>query len=258
VRVEGSAAVVTGGASGLGAATVRSLVAAGASVVIADLQSDRGRALAGETGATFVRADVTSADDRGAALEHARALAPLRMLVTCAGIGAGRRTIGRDGALESAHPLDLFRRVIEVNLIGTFNAIRLAASVMSTTEPLPDGERGAVVTTASIAAFDGQIGQAAYGASKGAVVGMTLPIARDLAVVGIRVNTIAPGLVDTPIYGSGEGAEALKTRLSADLLFPPRFGRAEEFAAMALSCLTNTYLNGATIRLDGGARLGPA
>jgi NAD(P)-dependent dehydrogenase (short-subunit alcohol dehydrogenase family) len=235
VRVEGSAAVVTGGASGLGAATVRSLVAAGASVVIADLQSDRGRALAGETGATFVRADVTSADDMGAALEHASALAPLRMLVTCAGIGAGRRTIGRDGALESAHPLDLFRRVIEVNLIGTFNAIRLAASVMSTTEPLPDGERGAVVTTASIAAFDGQIGQAAYGASKGAVVGMTLPI-----------------------YGSGEGAEALKTRLSADLLFPPRFGRAEEFAAMALSCLTNTYLNGATIRLDGGARLGPA
>lgn len=258
VQVQGSAAVVTGGASGLGEATVRALAAAGARVVIADLQEERGLALAAQTGASFVRTDVTDHYDVAAAVDHAGGLAPLRMLVNCAGIGVGRRTVGRDGRYESAHPLDLFQKVLAVNLVGTFNCIRLATSAMSRLDPLPDGERGAVVSTASIAAWDGQVGQAAYSASKGGIVAMTLPIARDLAVVGIRVNTIAPGLVDTPIYGSGEPAEQFRARLSGDLLFPARFGRPGEFAEMVLACLTNTYLNGATIRLDGGTRLGPA
>src|ERR1700678_4092790 len=184
-------------------------------------------------------------------------MAPLKSLVNCAGIGWAARTIGRDGSYGSAHNLDAFSRVISVNLIGTFNCVRLAATAMSQTEAMTDGERGAIVNTASVAAFDGQIGQAAYSASKGGLVGMTLPIARDLAVVGIRVNTIAPGLIDTPIYGSGEASEAFKEKLKRDVVFPERLGRPDESARLALELITNDYMNGETVRIDGAARLQP-
>jgi NAD(P)-dependent dehydrogenase (short-subunit alcohol dehydrogenase family) len=225
--------------------------------VVLDLQDTAGQALAGEVGGLYVHADVTNTEEVIAAVEAAKELGPLRSLVNCAGIGSATRTIGRDGTYESAFPLDAFQRIISVNLIGTFNCIRLAATAMAQTEPLADGERGAIVNTASLAAFDGQIGQAAYSASKGAVVGLTLPVARDLAVVGIRVNTIAPGLIDTPIYGSGEGAEAFKTKLKRDVLFPDRLGTSEEFASLAVELITNSYMNAETIRIDGGARLQP-
>ena len=181
----------------------------------------------------------------------------IRDRVNCAGVGSASRTIGRDGTYESAFNLDHFSRIISINLIGTFNCVRLAATAMSLTEPLADGERGAIVNTASLAAFDGQIGQAAYSASKGGVVGMTLPIARDLAVVGVRVNTIAPGLIDTPIYGQGEGSEAFKSKLKKDVVFPDRLGKPEEFASLAVELITNSYMNGETIRIDGAARLQP-
>lgn len=258
MEFDGNAAIVTGGASGLGEATARALAARGVRVLVADLQEDRGERVAGELGGTFARTDVTSEDEVIAAVERAGELGPLRILVNCAGIGLPRRTIGRGGAYQDAHPLDWFGKVIAINLIGTFNCIRLAASAMSRLDPLPSGERGAIVNTASAAAFEGQIGQAAYAASKGGIVGMTLPVARDLAVAAIRVNTIAPGLIDTPIYGEGEAAEQFKERLGSDLLFPPRFGRPAEFAEMVLAALANGYLNGETIRLDGGARLRPA
>ena len=208
--IRGTSAIVTGGASGLGEATVRRLNDRGARVVILDIQDGPGEALAKEVGGVYAHADVTNSEQVIAAVELAKELGPLRSLVNCAGIGSASRTIGRDGSYESAHDLAAFTRVISINLIGSFNCIRLAASAMSQTEPLADGERGAIVNTASVAAFDGQVGQAAYSASKGGMVGMTLPIARDLAVVGIRVNTIAPGLIDTPIYGSGEGRRGLQ------------------------------------------------
>lgn len=254
--IKGSSAIVTGGASGLGAATCRSLTQRGAKVVVLDMNEDKGKALAAELGGVFCKADVADPDQVIAAVEAAKALGPLRSLVACAGVGWATRTIGR-GGYETAHDLGIFTKVIQVNLIGTFNCIRLAATAMKDTEPLADGERGAIVTTASVAAFDGQIGQASYSASKGGVVGMTLPIARDLAAVGIRVNCIAPGLIDTPIYGQGEGAEDFKDRLKRDVLFPKRLGVAEEFASLALELLTNSYMNGETIRIDGGARLQP-
>jgi NAD(P)-dependent dehydrogenase (short-subunit alcohol dehydrogenase family) len=184
-------------------------------------------------------------------------MAPLRSLVNCAGVGSASRTIGKDGTYDSAFNLDYFNRTIQINLVGTFNCIRLAATAMSLTAPLADGERGAIVNTASLAAFDGQIGQAAYSASKGGVVGMTLPIARDLAVVGIRVNTIAPGLIDTPIYGSGEASEQFKAKLKKDVVFPDRLGTGDEFASLAVELITNSYMNGETIRIDGAARLQP-
>ncbi|MGH9055974.1 MAG: SDR family NAD(P)-dependent oxidoreductase, partial [Acidimicrobiales bacterium] len=208
-------------------------------------------------GGIFVHADVTNADEVTAAVEAAWELGPLRSLVNGAGIGWATRPIGKDGSYQSAHNLDAFTRVISINLIGTFNCIRLAATAMSQTEPLADGERGAIVNTASLAAFDGQIGQAAYSASKGGVVGMTLPVARDLAVVGVRVNTIAPGLIDTPIYGSGEAADAFKEKLRRDVVFPDRLGHPEEFASLAVELITNSYMNGETIRIDGAARLQP-
>jgi NAD(P)-dependent dehydrogenase (short-subunit alcohol dehydrogenase family) len=255
--INGSSAIVTGGASGLGEATVRLLAKRGARVVVLDMNGDRGEALAKEVGGMFAPADVTKTDDVIAAVEAAKELGPLRSLVNCAGIGAASRTIGKDGSYESAHNLDYFIKVISVNLIGTFNCVRLAATAMSLTEPLADNERGAIVNTASLAAFDGQIGQAAYSASKGGVVGMTLPIARDLAVVGVRINTIAPGLIDTPIYGSGEGSEAFKAKLKRDVVFPDRLGTSDEFASLALELLTNSYMNGETIRIDGAARLQP-
>ena len=257
--LNGISAIVTGGASGLGAATVKALAGRGAKVVIADLerQKEKGEALAKEVGGIFAPTDVTDTDQVIAAVEAAKEMGPLRALVTAAGFGWATRTIGKDGQYSSAHDLGIFQKVIEVNLVGTFNCIRLAATAMSQTEPLADGERGAIVTVASVAAFDGQIGQASYSASKGGVVGMTLPVARDLAAVGVRVNCIAPGLIDTPIYGEGEAAEAFKEKLKKDVLFPKRLGVPEEFASLAVELLGNSYMNAEVIRLDGGVRMQP-
>jgi NAD(P)-dependent dehydrogenase (short-subunit alcohol dehydrogenase family) len=259
MELNGTSAIVTGGASGLGAATARSLAARGVRVVLADLdrQVDKGEALAKEIDGFFAPTDVTSAEQVIAAVEAAKEMAPLRSLVTAAGIGWATRTIGKDGQYESAHDLGVFEKVVQINLIGTFNCIRLAATAMSQNEPLADGERGAVVTVASVAAFDGQIGQASYSASKGGVVGMTLPVARDLSAVGVRVNCIAPGLIDTPIYGQGEGSEAFKDKLKRDVLFPKRLGSADEFATMATELLANSYMNAEVIRVDGGVRMQP-
>jgi NAD(P)-dependent dehydrogenase (short-subunit alcohol dehydrogenase family) len=249
--------IVTGGASGIGAAVARLLAGRGAKVVVADLQEDKGKELATEIGGAFARVDVTNTDDIVAAVEMAKSIAPLRVLVNSAGIGWAQRTVGKDGSYDSAANLDAFRKVIEINLIGSFDCIRIAGTAMSTTEPLESGERGAIVNIASVAAFDGQIGQAAYSASKGGIVGMTLPVARDLAAVGIRVNTVAPGLIDTPIYGSGEASDQFKANLQKGVLFPQRLGHPEELASVVLECVTNSYLNAETIRVDGGIRMPP-
>ena len=255
--LNGVSAIVTGGASGIGAATARLLASKGAKVVVADLQEDRGSALATEIGGAFCHVDVTKTDDIVNAVEMAKSMGPLRVLVNSAGIGWAQRTIGRDGSYDSAANLDAFKKVIAINLIGTFDCIRLAATAMSQTEPLEYGERGAIVNIASVAAFDGQIGQASYSASKGGVVGMTLPIARDLSASGIRVNTVAPGLIDTPIYGQGEGSEAFKANLEKGVLFPHRLGEGTELASMVVECITNSYMNAETIRVDGGIRMPP-
>ncbi len=255
--INGASAIVTGGASGIGAASARRLAALGAKVVVADLQEDKGRELADEIGGAFCRVDVTSTDDIINAVEMAKSMGPLRVLVNSAGIGWPQRTIGKDGTYESAHNLDIYKKVIAINLIGTFDCIRIAATAMSQTEPMESGERGAIVNIASVAAFDGQIGQAAYSSSKGGVVGMTLPVARDLAAVGVRVNTIAPGLIDTPIYGQGEGSDAFKANLQKGVLFPQRLGYPEELASMVVECVTNSYMNAETIRVDGGIRMPP-
>jgi NAD(P)-dependent dehydrogenase (short-subunit alcohol dehydrogenase family) len=255
--LNGTSAIVTGGASGLGEATSRLLAERGVRVVVADLQEEKGTKLASEIGGIFAQTDVTNTENVIAAVEAAIEMGPLRSLVNCAGTGWATRTIGKDGDYASAHDLDLYRRVIEINLIGTYNCIRLAATKMSLNEPDEDGARGAIVNTASVAAEDGQIGQAAYSSSKGGVVGMTLPVARDLAVVGIRVNTILPGLIDTPIYGSGEGSEAFKAKLAQDVLFPRRLGYATEFATLAVELLSNSYMNAESIRIDAGIRMQP-
>jgi NAD(P)-dependent dehydrogenase (short-subunit alcohol dehydrogenase family) len=249
------AAVVTGGASGLGEATVRALTARGAAVTILDLQEDRGQALAKELGGhtTFVRTDVTDETSAQAAIEEATGKdRPLRIAINCAGIGWAERTVNRDG---SPHGLAPFTRTVMVNLVGTFNVLRLAAAAMARTEPGEDGERGVIVNTASIAAYDGQIGQIAYAASKGGIVGLTLPAARDLAGVGVRVCTIAPGLVDTPLLASlpEEGRAAL----AAGIPFPKRLGRPEDFAELALDIVEHGYLNGEVIRMDGALRMAP-
>jgi NAD(P)-dependent dehydrogenase (short-subunit alcohol dehydrogenase family) len=255
--IDATSAVVTGGASGLGAGTARALADRGVRVVVVDLDDDRGPLVAKEIDGVYARADVTDPEAVAAAVECAVELAPLRTLVNCAGIAWVERTVGRDGTYESAHDLSHFTRIVTVNAIGTFNCIRLAATAMSRNEALSDGERGAIVNTASVAAFDGQVGQAAYSASKGAVVGMTLPIARDLSVIGVRVNTIAPGLIDTPIYAVAQDPQAFKDGLSRNVLFPERLGTPAEFASLALELVTNSYLNGEVIRLDAGTRLPP-
>ncbi len=257
MELNGISAIVTGGASGLGEASARLLAQRGAHVVVADLNEEKGTALASELKGVFVKVDVTDTDQLIEATEAAKELGPVRALVNCAGIGWATRTIGRDGQYTSAHDLDVYRKVIEVNLVGTFNAVRIVATAMSQTEPLADNERGAIVNTASLAAFDGQIGQASYSSSKGGVVGMTLPVARDLSASGIRLNTIAPGLIDTPIYGQGEASEAFKDGLKKDVLFPKRLGFPTEFASLAIELLSNSYMNAETIRIDGGARLNP-
>ena len=255
--INGASAIVTGGASGIGAATARLLAAKGAKVVIADLQADKGEALATEIGGAFCKVDVTKTEDIMNAIEMAKDMGPLRVLVNSAGIGWAQRTVGKDGSYDSAANLDAYKKVIAINLVGTFDCIRLAATAMSVTEPLNDGERGAIVNIASVAAFDGQIGQAAYSSSKGGVVGMTLPIARDLAAVGVRVNTVAPGLINTPIYGEGEGSEQFKEKLQTGVLFPNRLGYGTELASMVVVCVTNSYMNAETIRVDGGIRMPP-
>jgi len=255
--ISGSTAIVTGAASGIGAACARQLAAKGATVVVADLQADKGEALAAEINGVFAQVDVTRTDQITAAVNAAAEIAPLRAVVNSAGIGWAQRTIGRDGLIESAHDLDAFKKVIEINLIGTFDMTRQAATVMSRNEPDEDGQRGAIVNLASVAAFDGQIGQASYSASKGGVVGMTLPVARDLSASGIRLNTIAPGLIDTPIYGEGPDSDAFKAKLGESVLFPKRLGVPDELASMVVECLTNSYMNAEVIRVDGGIRMPP-
>ena len=248
--IKGSVAVVTGAASGLGLATARALTAAGAQVVVVDLASSQGDAVAGDIGATFAAADVTSEAEVSAALDTAASLGPVRVAVNCAGIGTPGRVIGKNGVL----PLDQFAKVVTVNLIGTFNVIRLAAERMLASEPV-DGERGVIVNTASAAAFDGQIGQAAYSASKGGVVGMTLPIARDLADKLIRVMTIAPGLFKTPML-EGLPPEAQES-LGRQVPHPSRLGDPSEYAALVTHIVANPMLNGEVIRLDGAIRMAP-
>jgi NAD(P)-dependent dehydrogenase (short-subunit alcohol dehydrogenase family) len=255
--INGASAIVTGGASGIGAACARQLAAKGAKVVVADLNAEKGEALANEIGGAFAPVDVTSTEQIQAAVEQALELGPLWAAVNSAGIGWAQRTIGKDGEFSSAHDIDAFKKVIAINLIGTFDTIRLAATAMGRNEPDADGQRGAIVNMASVAAFDGQIGQASYSGSKGGVVGMTLPIARDLSAAGIRVNTIAPGLIDTPIYGEGEASEQFKAHLGQSVLFPKRLGVADELASMVVECVTNSYMNAETIRVDGGIRMPP-
>ncbi len=256
------AAVVTGGASGLGGATVRALAAHGVKIAILDLerQREKGEALAKAFGGVFCPANVTSEEEVDAAFDAARAAnGQERILVNCAGTGNAARTVGRDrntGEIKR-FATEAFNMIIQINLVGTFRCISKSAAGMLTLDPLEDGDRGAIVNTASVAAEDGQIGQAAYSSSKGGVVGMTLPVARDLAVVGIRVNTILPGLIDTPIYGAGEGSEAFKAKLAQDVLFPRRLGYASEFATLAVELLANSYMNAESIRIDAGIRMQP-
>jgi NAD(P)-dependent dehydrogenase (short-subunit alcohol dehydrogenase family) len=248
MRLDGIGALVAGGASGLGEATARELAARGARVTVADLNEERGAALADELGGAFVATDVT---DEAAVQAAVESVDGLRFAVSCAGIGWAERTVGKQGAAAVAP----FETVIRVNLIGTFNVLRLSAAAMAAGEPDAEGERGAVVMTASIAAFDGQIGQTAYSASKGGVVGLTLPAARDLARVGIRVCTIAPGLFDTPLLAALP--DEARQALGASIPFPARLGRPEEYAQLACHIAENPMLNGEVIRLDGALRMAP-
>ena len=254
MNIQESTAVITGGASGLGRATAERIVASGGRVVVLDLPTSKGAEVAGQLGknAAFTAADVTSGEAVEAALAAAvQQFGGFNVLVNCAGIGTPMKTFGKQGAAR----LDAFTRVIQVNLIGTFNAIRLAAMHMSKNGPNAEGERGVIINTASVAAFDGQIGQAAYSASKGGIVGMTLPVARDLAELGIRVVTIAPGIFETPLLGTL--AEPVRASLAKQIPFPSRLGRPGEYAALAAHIIENAMLNGETIRLDGAIRMGP-
>jgi NAD(P)-dependent dehydrogenase (short-subunit alcohol dehydrogenase family) len=253
MKPEQKSVLITGGASGLGAACAQTLSQAGANVVIADLNSDAGEALASQLGqsAQFVKTNVTEEDSVQAAVQAAvEAFGGLHVLINCAGIGAAEKVLGKTGPSSLAS----FSRVISVNLIGTFNAIRLAAAAMAENAPNEGGERGVIINTASVAAFDGQIGQAAYSASKGGIVGMTLPIARELARLGIRVMTIAPGIFDTPLLAGLP--EPARLSLGQQVPFPPRLGHPDEYAALAKHIIENEMLNGEVIRLDGGPRMG--
>ncbi|GIH25458.1 short-chain dehydrogenase/reductas [Acrocarpospora phusangensis] len=251
-----AAAIISGGASGLGEATARELAGVGATVVIADLNEERGKALADELGGVFVRTDVADEASVQAAVDAAVATGkPLRAVINSAGIGWASRTVNRDG---SPHDLASYRKVIDVNLIGTFNLMRIGAAAMARTEPLgEDKARGVVINTASVAGLEGQTGQVAYSASKGGIIGMTLPAARDLAAIGVRVLTICPGIIDTPIYGSGPESDAFKAQLAAPVPFPKRMGRASEFGHLVRALVENDYMNGEVIRFDGGIRFQP-
>jgi len=252
MNLKGTSAIVTGGASGLGGATAEALAKEGVKVAIWDLQDDKGHAHAEKIGGAFFKVDVTSEESVGEALKGALAAhgAP-SILVNCAGIATGEKTVGKNGP----HNLDNFKRTVGVNLFGTFNCIRLVAAEMEKNDPQADGERGVIVNTASVAAFDGQIGQAAYSASKAAVAGMTLPIARDLMSIGVRVNTIAPGIFMTPMMAGMD--PKIQEALAAMVPFPKRLGGPEEFASMAIEICRNAYMNGETIRLDGAIRMQP-
>lgn len=252
MNAEGQIAIVTGAGSGLGEATARALAAKGARVAIFDVGMERAQAVAADIGGIAVKCDVSDADSGVAAMaEVQQKLGTARILVNCAGIAIGVKTIGKEGP----HPLDQYRRVIEINLVGTFNMIRLFADAAAKLEPLHGGERGVIVNTASVAAYDGQVGQAAYSASKGGVVGMTLPVARDLARSGIRVCTIAPGIFRTPMMAAMP--QDVQDSLGAAVPFPSRLGEPSEYAALALHIVGNQMLNGETIRLDGAIRMAP-
>ncbi|MCH7345749.1 3-hydroxyacyl-CoA dehydrogenase [Pelomonas sp. CA6] len=251
MEIAGKVFIVTGGASGLGEGTARMLTREGGKVVIADLQVERGEALAAELGGAFVKCDVSQEADGQAVVAKALSMGKLMGLVNCAGIAPAAKTVGKDGA----HSLSLFAKVLTVNLVGSFNMIRLAAEAMSKNEPEATGERGVMISTASVAAFDGQMGQAAYAASKGGVVGMTLPIARDLARNGIRNMTIAPGIFGTPmLFGM---PQEVQDALAASVPFPSRLGRPEDYAKLVHQIITNDMLNGEVIRLDGAIRMQP-
>lgn len=249
--IAGKVFIVTGGASGLGEGAARMLTREGGKVVIADVQADKGEAVARELGGAFVKCDVSSEDDGRAVVAKAVAMGKLAGLVNCAGIAPAVKTVGKDGA----HPLAVFTKTITVNLVGSFNMIRLAAEAMCKNDPEPTGERGVLISTASVAAYDGQIGQAAYAASKGGVVGMTLPIARDLARNGIRNMTIAPGIFGTPmLFGM---PKEVQDALAASVPFPSRLGTPADYAKLVHQIVTNDMLNGEVIRLDGAIRLAP-
>ena len=256
MELNGTAAIVSGGASGLGEATARELAAAGATVLVADLNEQRGTALATAIGGRFMLTDVVNEGPVQAAVDAAVALGPpLRVAVNCAGIGWAARTVGRDG---TPHDLAIFRNVIDVNLIGTFNLMRIAAAAIAKTEAADaDGLRGVIINTASIAGLEGQTGQIAYSASKGGIIGMTVPAARDLAAIGVRVNTICPGIIDTPIYGSGPDSDEFKDKLAAPVVFPKRMGTAAEFGHLVRALIENDYMNAEVIRFDGGIRFQP-
>jgi len=251
MQIAGQVFVITGGASGLGAASARMLAQQGGTVVLADLQEAAGTKLAAELQGQFVRCDVTSESDAQAVFEVATQLGGVRGLLNCAGIAPASRLVGKDGP----HSLALFQKTLNINLLGTFNMARLAAHAMSLLEPLEQGERGVIINTASVAAYDGQIGQTAYAASKAAIVGMTLPMARDLARSGIRVMTIAPGIFETPMMTSMP--QEVLDSLGGAVPFPPRLGKASEYAHLARAIIENLMLNGETIRLDGAIRMPP-
>ena len=256
MELSGTAAIISGGASGLGEATARELAAAGSTVVVADLNEEKGKKVAEEIGGEFVKTDVSDEASVAAAVAVAAGQeAPLRAVVNCAGIGWAERTVNREG---TPHSLATFRKVLDINLIGTFNLMRIAAAAIAKTDPVDsDGQRGVVINTASVAGIEGQTGQLAYSASKGGIIGMTVPAARDLSVVGVRVNTICPGIIDTPIYGTGPSSEEWKAKLATPVVFPRRMGTAAEFAALVRSLIENNYMNADVIRFDGGIRFQP-
>jgi len=254
MELKETAAIVTGAASGLGEATARELAAAGCRVAVADLAEQQGKSVAGEIGGLFVRTDVSDEQSVQEAVHAAASVGPpLRVAVSCAGILFAARTVGRDG---SPHALAPYQKVIDVNLTGTFNLMRIAAAAMAKTEPADaDGQRGVIINTSSIAGMEGQVGQVAYAASKGAIIAMTLPAARDLAKIGVRVNTICPGIIETPIYGSGPERDEFKAKLVAPIVFPKRMGTPAEVARFIRALIENDYANAEVFRFDAGIRL---